>query len=184
MIGGHLDETTPASHDIARTHRRFYLSLLLRDLINESPVHKVATKYHAPRGAVQQLASTARGFAATSAIYCRVMGWSGLAVLLDHYAERLDLGVKDDLVDLARLPFVKSATARVFHENGLRNVEMVAKEGKEKIMEILWSAQPRRLQILAEKDEKMRARVMERAAIVVRAAQRLWDAECLVELDE
>lgn len=190
MIGGDLDESTPELHSIARTHRRFYLSLILRDLINEQPIRTVATKFSCPRGAVQQLAITARGFAATSATFCRVMGWSGLAVLLDHYTSRLDMGVRDDLVELARLPFVKSKTARVFWEEGLKKVEDVMREGVEKVEDVLWKSLPERVRRKrdeagdGEEGRKLAGMMRERAEIVVRAAERLWKAECEVVLDE
>jgi len=65
---------------------------MLRDLINEIPIHHVANKYETPRGFVQQLASTCKGFASTTGTFCKKMGWSGLAVLLEHYTYRLDMG--------------------------------------------------------------------------------------------
>ena len=65
---------------------------MLRDLINEIPIHHIANKYETPRGFVQQLANTCKGFASTTGTFCRKIGWSGLAVLLEHYAYRLDMG--------------------------------------------------------------------------------------------
>lgn len=41
-------------------------------------------------------------------------------------ADRLRAGARGDLLELARLPFVKSATARVFWESGLRGLRAVA----------------------------------------------------------
>jgi len=136
------------------------------------------------RGFVQSLATTCRGFAAMSIIYCRKMGWSGLAAVLVHYSWRLDVGVKDDLIDLARLPFVKSFTARMFWECGLKNVEMVAKEGMEKVLEAIVKAQPKRLRLGEGERQKVASRLRERAEVVVRAAERLWEQECVVELED
>lgn len=194
MIGGDLDESTPELHAVARTHRRFYLSLILRELIIEQPIHAVANKFSCPRGAVQQLATTSRGFAATSATFCRAMGWTGLAVLLDHYTSRLDMGVRDDLVELARLPFVKSKTARVFWEEGLKKVEDVVREGAAKVEEVLWKSLPERVRRMRdevgvdgeadEEGKKLGARMRERAEIVVKAAERLYRAECEVVIDD
>lgn len=110
---------------------------MLRQLINERPVHVVAKSYDIARGFVQGLSTTCKGFATTSATFCKVMGWSGLAVLLEHYSERLDLGVRDDLIELARIPFVKSWTARVFHENGLKSIAAVANAEVGELVKIL-----------------------------------------------
>ena len=76
-----------------RVHRRFFVSLMLRDLINEMPIQHVAYKYDIPRGFVQQVSGACKGFANTTGTFCKNMGWSGLAVLLGHYAYRLDMGI-------------------------------------------------------------------------------------------
>lgn len=90
--GGRLKEDSPENTEKLRVHRRFFVSLMLRELINEMPIYDVAQKYETPRGFVQQLASTCKGFASTTGTFCKKMGWTGLAVLLEHYAYRLDMG--------------------------------------------------------------------------------------------
>ncbi|KAL0632288.1 hypothetical protein Q9L58_008851 [Maublancomyces gigas] len=182
--GGALKEDTPANIEKARVYRRFYVSLMLRELINERPVHVVAANYDIARGFIQQLSSTCRGFATTSATFCKVMGWTGLAVLLEHYSWRLDLGVKDDLMELARIPFVKSYTARVFYENGLKTIEAVAAADVSVLRKALEMAQPKRLRLRQEEEVKMAARLQERAEIVLAAARRIYEQECVVELEE
>lgn len=157
---------------------------MLRELINERPVHVVAANYDIARGFIQQLSSTCRGFAATSATFCKVMGWTGLAVLLEHYSWRLDLGVKDDLMELARIPFVKSYTARVFYENGLKTIEAVAAADVSVLRKALKMAQPKRLRLRQEEEVKMAVRLQERAEIVLAAARRIYEQECVVELEE
>lgn len=157
---------------------------MLRELINERPVHVVAANYDIARGFIQQLSSTCRGFATTSATFCKVMGWTGLAVLLEHYSWRLDLGVKDDLMDLARIPFVKSYTARVFHDNGLKTVAAVAAAELGVLRDVLEMAQPKRVRLGREEEGKMVVRLEERARIVSEAARRIYAQECVVELEE
>lgn len=157
---------------------------MLRELINERPVHVVAANYDIARGFIQQLSSTCRGFATTSATFCKVMGWTGLAVLLEHYSWRLDRGVKDDLMQLARIPFVKSYTARVFHENGLKTVAAVAGADVGVLRDALEKAQPKRLRLRPDEEAKMAARLLERAEIVLAAARKIYEQECVVELEE
>lgn len=107
--------------------------------------------------------------------------------------DRLDMGVRDELVELARLPFVKSKTARVFWECGLKGVGDVVREGVGRVEEVLWRAMPekvrRKRDVMDEglgggEGGELRRRVRERAEIVVRAAERLWKAECEVVLEE
>ncbi|KAF8535721.1 P-loop containing nucleoside triphosphate hydrolase protein [Trichophaea hybrida] len=172
--------TTFHEHDEAekergRIHRRFYVSLMLRRLINETPVHKVAREFGIARGFVQSLATTCRGFAATTATFCKVVGWTGLAVLVEHYSWRLDLGAGEELVNLARLPWVKSATARCFWENGLRSIETVAETEVERLKEVLVMALPGRVR--GRDREVMMKRLRGRAEVVSKAAKRMWEAE-------
>ena len=60
---------------MARRYYRFYMALQLRDLCNEVPIHKIATKYEMPRGSVQTLAQTCEGFAAGMIKFCEHMDW-------------------------------------------------------------------------------------------------------------
>jgi DNA polymerase theta len=166
------------SDEKLRVYRRFYTSLMLRQLINETPMHHVARHFDVARGFVQSLAATCRGFATTSAAFCKAMGWTGLAVLLEHYSWRLDLGVKDELVELARLPFVKSRTARCFWEAGIRTVDMVVEAGVERIAEVLGKAIPNGAR------GRGREKCRERALAVVGAASRIVERRKAEELDE
>ncbi|KAI5847703.1 P-loop containing nucleoside triphosphate hydrolase protein [Morchella snyderi] len=179
--GGTLKEDTPANIEKARVYRRFYVALMLRQLINERPVHVVADSYDIARGFVQGLSTTCKGFATTSATFCKVMGWSGLAVLLEHYSGRLDLGVRDDLMELARIPFVKSWTARVFHENGLKTVAAVAGAEVSELVRVLELARWGRV---GKDEEGVKKRLEERAEVILKCAKRLWDQDNVGDVDE
>lgn len=75
LQGGTLSESTPEEKELSRRYHRFYLALQLRDLCNEIPIHRVAKKYDMPRGFVQSLAQTCKGFAAGMIKFCETMGW-------------------------------------------------------------------------------------------------------------
>ena len=124
--GRPLAEGTAHERMKARIYHRFYAALQLRDLCDEMPVHEVARKYGAHRGVVQTLAQTCQGFGAGMIAFCQRMGWPMLAVVLEHMSDRLRAGARADLLDLARIPFVKSRTARIFWENGLKSLRAVA----------------------------------------------------------
>jgi len=135
--GRSLPERTPTELNTARIYRRFYAAFQLRDLCNELPIHAVARKYATPRGFVQTLAQTCHGFAAGMIKFCQQMGWGMLAAVLEHMADRLRAGARADLLDLARITYVKSRTARVLWENGFRSVRSVAEAGAVDIVPIL-----------------------------------------------
>lgn len=97
----------------------------------------MAHKYATPRGFVQTLAQTCHGFAAGMIKFCAQMGWGMLAAVLEHMADRLRAGARADLLDLARITYVKSRTARVLWENGFRSVRSVAEAGAGEIVPVL-----------------------------------------------
>lgn len=121
----------------ARTYRRFYAAFQLRDLCNEVPIHTVARKFEIPRGFVQTLAQTCEGFAAGMVQFCATLGWGMLKSVLEHMSDRLKAGARADLLELARIPFVKSRTARVFWENGMQNLRAVAEAEAKELVPLL-----------------------------------------------
>ena len=182
--GKQLFEGTPKEKDTARIYRRFYAALQLRDLCNEVPIHVVARKYDMPRGSVQNLAQTCEGFAAGMIKFCERMGWGMVRSVLEHMCDRLKAGAKADLLELARIPFVKSRTARVFWENGLKSVRAVAAAEPKDLVEILLLAQPKRSKINGAEEEKYQGKLMMKAEIIVGAANRLWERQQLVDIEE
>ena len=90
------------------------------------PIHAVARKYGTSRGFVQTLAQTCEGFAAGTIQFCDLMAFGMLKSVLEHMSDRLKAGARADLLDLAKIPFVKSRTARVLWDNGFRSLMAVA----------------------------------------------------------
>lgn len=60
-----------------------------------------------------------------------------MAAVLDHVADRLRAGAKADLIELARITFVKSRTARVFYDNGFKSVAAIANADPAELVPIL-----------------------------------------------
>ncbi|MCJ1306382.1 hypothetical protein MMC25_000024 [Agyrium rufum] len=192
-----LPDSTPEEIQVVRVHRRFYAALQLRDLCNEMPVHVVARKYEVPRGFVQTLAQTCEGFAAGMIKFCARMGWGMLTSILEHMCDRLKAGARADLLELARIPFVKSRTARAFWEHGFRSFRLVAEADVGELVEVLMVVQPKRRMVVGEgngdgewdgdgdrEEEKYRAKMWAKAEIVVQAAGRLWGRQQRLEADE
>ena len=132
-----LPETSSEEVRIARVHRRFYAALQLRDLCNEVPIHIVARKFEVPRGFVQTLAQICEGFAAGMIKFCDKMGWGMLKAALEHMSDRLKAGARADLLELAKVPFVKSRTARVFYENGYKGLRSVSEADPKDLVPVL-----------------------------------------------
>lgn len=135
--GRPLPENTAEEIKIARVYRRCYAAFQLRDLCNEMPVHAVARKYDTTRGFVQTLGQTCEGFAAGTIQFCERMGWGMLKSVLEHMSDRLKAGARADLLELARIPFVKSRTARVLWENGFKNLMTIAESNPKDLVPVL-----------------------------------------------
>lgn len=172
--GGALRTSTTEEQELARVYHRFYLALQLRDLCNEMPVHRVAQKYEMPRGTVQTLAQTCHGFAAGMVKFCQQMDWGIMAAALDHFSDRLKAGAKSDLLALAKITFVKSRTARVFWDNGLRSVAAVANADPQELVPILMQAQPHKLRLEANDEDKYTEKLLNKAKVIADSANRLW----------
>ncbi|KAI1312578.1 P-loop containing nucleoside triphosphate hydrolase protein [Xylaria venustula] len=184
MHGGQLKESNPAEKETARVYRRFYLALQLRDLCNEMPVHLVARKYDMPRGSVQTLEQTCQGFAAGMIKFCQEMGWGAMAAILDHFSDRLRAGAKADLLALTKVTFIKSRTARVFYDNGLKTVALLANADPKELVPILMQAQTTKLRNKSKDEEKYEEKLLAKAQVITDSANRLWQAEMQQDLDE
>ena len=147
------------------------------------PLHVVARKFRTSRGFVQNLAQTCQGFAAGMIKFCERMQWGMLAAVLEHMADRLKAGAKADLLDLARIPFVKSRTARCLWENGYKSLRAVAEADIGSMVQVLLLAQPKRRKISGAEEEGFVKKMRERAEVVVGAAARLWERSQVVELE-
>ncbi|KAL8839691.1 MAG: hypothetical protein Q9176_004298 [Flavoplaca citrina] len=135
--GKQLPEDDEEQRRTARVYRRFYAAFQLRDICQEVPIANVARKFEIARGLVQTLAQTCEGFASGMIQFCEIMGWGMLKSVLEHMTDRLKAGARADLLDLARIPFVKSRTARVFWENGVQSLRAVAEAEAKDLVPLL-----------------------------------------------
>ncbi|KAG4437459.1 hypothetical protein IFR05_007064 [Cadophora sp. M221] len=183
-LGGTMKESSEQEIETARIYRRFYSALQLRDLCNEVPIQTVARKYDIPRGIVQNLAQTCHGFAAGMIKFCERMNWGALAVVLDHFSDRLRAGAKSDLLALAEITYVKSRTARVFWENGFKTVAAIAAADVKDIWPVLLQAQPKKMKLSGPEEERYREKLINKANVISASATRLWEKQMGDELEE
>ena len=60
-----------------------------------------------------------------------------LKAALEHMIDRLKAGARADLLELARIPFVKSRTARVFWEHGMKSFSILAEADPKDLVPLL-----------------------------------------------
>ena len=97
--------------------------------------------------------------------------------------DRLKAGAKADLLDLAKIPFVKSRTARVFWENGYKGLRAVAEAEAKDLLPILLLAQPKKSRLDGEGEAKYYQKLLLKAEVIVGAANRLWERQQQVEIE-
>lgn len=181
--GKPLPEDTPEALQTARRYRRFYAAFMLRELCNEVPIQSVARKYDIPRGFVQTLVQTCESFGAGMVLFCERMGWGMLKTLLAHMTDRLHAGAQADLLDLAKIPFIKSRTARVFWENGYTSVRAVAEADAKDLVPILALANPKKTKVYGDDEGKYQAKMRLKANVITSAANRIWAVEQQIEIE-
>jgi DNA polymerase theta len=182
--GAQLKEHTAEEIRLARMYRRVYAAFQLRDLCNEVPVHEISVKYSVPRGQVQTLAQTCHGFAAGMVKFCERMGWGMLAAVLEHMLDRLRAGARADLLEMAQVAFVQSRMARVFWENGLKSVRALGEADPPTLVPIMMQAQARKMKLDGEAAEKLQAKLLTQAEIIVSSAGRLRAKQQMIAWEE
>lgn len=112
--------------EMERICKRFWVALILTDLIQEVDMLDVQQKYAVPRGTIQGLQDRASRFASMVAAFCEKLGWYDLEALITKFQSRVLHGVRQEILALSEIPFVKSHTARLLYKAGLRTPEAVA----------------------------------------------------------
>lgn len=123
-----------------RIHVRFYYALALNDLIKEHPLHKVSLKYNIPKGELQNIQTYAATFAGIIAIFCKNIGYDNLELIISQYRDRLQFGVKRELIDLLRLSALSADFARCLYQAGVSTLIQVAHAKPQSIEKILLMA--------------------------------------------
>ena len=91
------------------------------------------------KGPLQGLQERAGRSAGMISSFCERLGWSDMELLVAKFSNRVYYGVKQEIVALTEIPYVKGYRARVLYKAGLRTPEAVAACEVEKLVEILVS---------------------------------------------
>ncbi|XP_066246026.1 DNA polymerase theta-like [Euwallacea similis] len=134
---GDLNSTNPKVQHKIMVHKRFFVSLVLQDLVNEVPLMDVCLKFNCNRGMLQSLQQSAATFAGMVTAFSRQLGWSSVEILLAQFQDRLQFGVSRDLLDLMRLQSLTSKLARTLYKAGIETLIQLANSEVNSIETIL-----------------------------------------------
>jgi len=118
-------------------HKRFWVALILTELLGEVPLAKVAAKYAVSRGQLQSLQTIAATFCGMVIQFCDRLKWWGLSAVLGSLQPRLSFGVAAELVPLVQLDSVHPAKARHLYDDGFTTLEALAASTERRIEESL-----------------------------------------------
>ena len=118
MIKGSTSMQT-CDQKLLKVHLRFFTSLILNDLVNETPFSSILTKYGCQKGFLQTLQQSASTYSAMITVFCNRLGWFNLEILVNQFQSRLTFGVQRQLVDLVRIKLLNSHRARLFYNAGI-----------------------------------------------------------------
>lgn len=105
-----------------QNHKRFYTALALQELINEKPMNEVAAKYKFNRGTLQSLQQTSSTFAGIVNSFCHALNWEMLALIVNQMKDRLFFGIRQNLIDLMKIPLLNSQRARALYDAGFQTL--------------------------------------------------------------
>ncbi|KXS16810.1 hypothetical protein M427DRAFT_144616 [Gonapodya prolifera JEL478] len=129
------------SEDVMRLNR-FFVAMMLHDLIKEVPFPDIIQRYDVNRGILQQLQCQSATFAGMITIFCERLGWSLMKLIVNQLESRLNFGIESELLDLVRIPNLKGFQARMLWRASIKTVTAAACTSPEEIFHYLWSARP------------------------------------------
>lgn len=114
--------TTRLDERSLQIHKRFYTALALQELVNEKPMNEVAAKFKFNRGTLQNLQQTSSTFAGIVNSFCRALNWEMLALIVNQMKDRLFFGIRQNLIDLMKIPLLNSQRARALYDAGFQTL--------------------------------------------------------------
>lgn len=117
------------------TVRRFYVAMILSDLLAETPFHVVEAKYKVNRGQLQSLLKSASMFSSSMTSFCNAMQWFSLEALLASFVKRLGFGVRPDIVPLMEIKGVQASRARALWNAGYRDAASIAAANAQELVD-------------------------------------------------
>ncbi|XP_078512764.1 DNA polymerase theta isoform X2 [Lissotriton helveticus] len=126
-VKGKIIAKNEKQHRQMAIHKRFFTSLVLLELITETPMKAVTRKYGCSRGQLQSLQQSAATYAGMVTVFSNRLGWHNMELLLSQFQSRLTFGVQRELCDLVRVYLLNAQRARALYNAGFVNVADLAR---------------------------------------------------------
>lgn len=124
----------PASHmDYYDWLRSYKIALILKSWIEEINEDDIIERYHVGPGDLYSLVETAAWLLYAASRVCEVGKLTQHAIRLFILSKRVKHGIKEELLDLVKVPGIGRVRARILYLYGIHNVEQLAKSDPTKI---------------------------------------------------
>ncbi|KAG5504467.1 hypothetical protein JKF63_04919 [Porcisia hertigi] len=132
-LGAPLEATDEGKRRLF-TAKRFYVALMLADVLAEVPMSTVEQRYNVNRGQLQNLMRSASMFSSSITSFCHAMEWFSLEAVLSSFVKRLGFGVKPDLLPLMEIRGMQPSRARALWNAGFKNLPAIAAADADEIV--------------------------------------------------
>ncbi|MEM3904257.1 MAG: helix-hairpin-helix domain-containing protein, partial [Sulfolobales archaeon] len=136
--------------------RGFKIALILNEWVNEVDEDSIISKYDIGLGDLLTLTDTGSWVAHASSQVCYVVGLKEHAKRLETLSKRIEVGVKEDVLELTMVKGIGRVRARILASNGIKTLEDLA------------NADPRKLSNLPTFGEKIAYEVVRNAKELLR----------------
>ncbi|KAG5504851.1 hypothetical protein GH5_05482 [Leishmania sp. Ghana 2012 LV757] len=124
-LGGPLEASEEGRRRLF-TAKRFYVAMMLADVLAEVPMATVEQRYNVSRGQLQSLMRSASMFSSSITSFCHAMEWFSLEAVLASFVKRLGFGVKPDLLPLMEIRGMQPSRARALWNAGFKKLATIA----------------------------------------------------------
>ena len=116
---------------------RIYVSVIMRELINETPISSLTRKFKIDRGVLQSIQMQCASFAGQTARFCEILGAELLATTLNRFRQRLNFAARTELLALMVLPSCSRDIARLLVQCGITSPMEIADLTAEQLATII-----------------------------------------------
>ena len=114
------------SEEKERVYKRFWVALIINDLVSEMQLQEICRKYRMSKATVQLAQRAVAQYAGVISIFCNELGYANIASLVTPLETRINFSCQRDLLDLIKLNITRPV-ARCLYDSGYKNVIAVAK---------------------------------------------------------
>ncbi|CAF4015864.1 unnamed protein product [Rotaria sp. Silwood2] len=168
----------------APRYARFFIALILNDLLAEKSICDIIRKYECTKSFVQQLQQTTATFTCIVQIFAERLSWNNLKQLLNGFQSRLNFGIKQELCELVRISILNACRARQLYSDGFTTIASLANGDVHEIERSIKKAVPFQTAAQQLADERVGQARRDQYCIFVPGRPSLTNAQAAREIIE